>query len=72
MKSDEAVCALLDGLAAAGLAHMVTGGLVSNAYGIARSTHDADIVVQMQGENFAAFARLVYFVTKRLSGSLEF
>ena len=57
MKSEEAVCALLDALASAGVEHMVTGGLVSNAYGIARSTHDADIVVQMQSGNFAAFGR---------------
>ncbi len=57
MKSDEAVCAVLDGLAAAGVPHMVTGGLVSNAHGIARATHDADVVVQMQGGNLAAFAR---------------
>ena len=57
MKSEEAVCSLLDALAAAGVSHMVTGGLVSNAYGIPRSTHDADIVVQMQSGDFAAFAR---------------
>ena len=57
MKSDEAVCTLLDALTAAGLPHMVTGGLVANAHGIPRSTHDADIVVQVQGGDFAAFAR---------------
>ena len=57
MKSDEAVCLLLDALAAAGLPHMVTGGLVSNAHGIARSTHDADIVVQVEAGDFGAFAR---------------
>ncbi len=57
MKSEQAVCTLLDALAAAGLPHMVTGGLVSNAHGIARSTHDADIVVQVRGGDFAGFAR---------------
>ena len=57
MRSGEAVCALLDALASAGFAHMVTGGLVANAYGIVRSTQDADIVVQMEGGDFAAFAR---------------
>ena len=57
MNSVEAVCALLDALAVAGFPHMVTGGLVANAHGIVRSTHDADIVVQMEGGDFAAFAR---------------
>lgn len=35
---------------------MVTGGFVSNHYGVPRSTHDADIVVEMQTATFAAFA----------------
>jgi hypothetical protein len=35
---------------------MVTGGLVSNHYGVARSTKDADIVVQMEPVAFARFA----------------
>ena len=41
MKPGEAVRALLDLLAAKGIPHMVTGGLVANAYGIVRSTPDA-------------------------------
>jgi hypothetical protein len=36
---------------------MVTGGLVANAHGIARSTKDADIVVEMESGSFATFAR---------------
>lgn len=36
---------------------MVTGGFVSNHYGVLRSTQDADIVVQMESVAFAAFAR---------------
>ena len=56
MKSAEAVRAVLEALAAAGVPHMVTGGLVSNHYGVARSTKDADIVVQMVPEAFARFA----------------
>ena len=47
MKSHPAVRAVLRGLAEAGLEHLVTGGLVSNHYGVARSTRDADIVLQM-------------------------
>ena len=55
MNSHEAVCRVLDGLAAAGIPHMVTGGLVANAYGIPRSTHDADIVVQVDEGRFGEF-----------------
>jgi hypothetical protein len=57
MKAGEAVCALLDALTQAGLPHMVTGGLVANAHGIMRTTHDADIVIQLEGGDFGAFAR---------------
>ena len=57
MNSREAVCAILDALTAAGLPHMVTGGLAQNAYGIMRSTNDADIVIEMEGGDFSAFAR---------------
>ena len=59
MKSAEAVQVVLQALASAGLPHMVTGGLVSNHYGVARSTNDADIVVQMQPDAFARFAGLL-------------
>jgi hypothetical protein len=55
VNSREAVCRVLDGLAAASIPHMVTGGLVANAYGIARSTHDADIVVQVDEGSFGKF-----------------
>jgi hypothetical protein len=55
MKAHEAVRVVLFGLAGAGLEHMVTGGLVSNHYGVARSTKDADIVVQMEPQAFARF-----------------
>ena len=54
MKAAEAVCALLDALAAAGLHHMVTGGLVANAHGIARSTKDADIKDRDDARNILA------------------
>lgn len=36
---------------------MVTGGLVANAHGIARSTQDADVVIQVTGHEMAAFQR---------------
>lgn len=57
MNTSEAVCRTLDALTEAGVAHMVTGGLVANAHGIARSTKDADIVIQVGERTFAAFAR---------------
>lgn len=57
MKSYEAIRIVLQGLAAAGLEHMVTGGLVSNHYGVARSTNDADIVLQMEPQAFTQFVR---------------
>src|SRR5436190_4467787 len=57
MKSHEAVRVVLRELAAAGLKHMVTGGLVSNHYGVARSTKDADIVIQMEPQAFGHFVR---------------
>ncbi len=46
MNSGAAVCALLDAMDRASIRYMVTGGLVANAYGIPRSTDDADLVVQ--------------------------
>ncbi len=55
MKAAEAVRALLEALAAKGIDYMVTGGLVSNVYGIVRSTQDADIVVQVEDARFREF-----------------
>ena len=57
MNATKAVCVILDGLSSAGVDHMVTGGLVANAHGIARSTKDADIVIQLSGDAFDRFAR---------------
>ena len=51
------VRAVLDALTAAAIPHMVTGGLVANAHGIARSTKDADIVIQVEGADFGTFER---------------
>jgi len=57
MTAWDGVRAVLDALTAADIPHMVTGGLVANAHGIARSTKDADIVIQVDGADFAAFER---------------
>lgn len=56
MKSREAVNLIIEALAAGEIPHMVTGGLAANAYGIVRSTYDADIVLKIEGRNFEAFA----------------
>lgn len=57
MTTNDAVCAVLDCLDAAKLPHMVTGGLAANHYGVPRATNDADIIIQMEAETFAVFAR---------------
>jgi hypothetical protein len=44
--SEEAALAVIDVLENAGIAYMVVGSLSSNYYGIARSTKDADFVIQ--------------------------
>jgi hypothetical protein len=38
---------VLDALEAAGVPHMLVGGLTANFYGIPRATQDADVVVQL-------------------------
>jgi hypothetical protein len=43
----QAVVAVIDALNAAGIPSMLVGSLSSNAYGIPRSTKDADFVVQL-------------------------
>lgn len=57
MNSREATCSTLEALEAAGLPYMLTGGLVQNTFGIVRSTHDADIVVQIEAGDFNSFVR---------------
>ncbi len=47
MKEVDAVAAMIDALHAAGIPFMLVGSLSSNVYGIARSTKDADFVVQL-------------------------
>jgi hypothetical protein len=47
MKSEEIVRRVLDGLDAVKIPYVLVGSFASNAYGVSRSTQDADIVVQM-------------------------
>jgi hypothetical protein len=46
--SDEATLAVIAALEAEGVPYMVVGSLSSNLYGMPRSTHDADFVVQLE------------------------
>lgn len=52
----EAVKAVLDALDAAGAPYMLTGSFASNAYGIARSTKDADVIVDFDRANLDTIA----------------
>jgi len=52
----EAVRAVLDALDAASAPYMLTGSFASNAYGIARSTKDADVVVDFDQANLDEIA----------------
>lgn len=47
MTPEEATLALLDALASLEIPFLVVGSLSSNVYGIARSTKDADVVVEL-------------------------
>jgi hypothetical protein len=55
--ADEAVVAVLDALATAGIPHMVVGSLASNVHGIPRSTRDADVVVELAPGSLERLAR---------------
>ncbi len=48
MNSLEATAAVVDALEQAGIPYLLVGAFSSNAYGIARSTKDADFVVSLQ------------------------
>ncbi len=47
MESERIALELIDVLQAMKIPYMIVGSLSSNAYGIARSTHDADFVVEL-------------------------
>jgi hypothetical protein len=52
----EATRIVVETLAKCGTPHMVVGGLSSNAYGIPRSTKDADIVLAVDGKSIFEMA----------------
>jgi hypothetical protein len=47
---NEATLAVIDALETLGIPYMLVGSLSSNAYGIPRSTHDADFVIECAAE----------------------
>lgn len=47
MTEHDAVLAVIDAIETLGLPHMLVGSLSSNAYGIPRSTQDADFVIEL-------------------------
>lgn len=57
MTSEEATVATLDALNALGARYVLTGSLASSFHGIARSTKDADFVVEIKGEEVAALSK---------------
>lgn len=50
MTIDDVTLRVIDALNTSGLAYMLVGSFSSNAYGIPRSTKDADFVLQLQGD----------------------
>jgi hypothetical protein len=50
MTSDEATICVIDALEASGISYMLVGSLSSNFYGFARSTKDADFVIELAGQ----------------------
>lgn len=47
MTSEDATLAMIAALDAAAIPYMIVGSLSSNFYGVARSSHDADFVIQL-------------------------
>lgn len=64
MNSNEAVATVIDALEAAEVPYMLVGSLSSMFYGVPRSTHDADFVVQLGSKS-------VRTVTDRLGGAFR-
>lgn len=57
MNSEDAVSTVIRALDAIGMPHMLTGSLASNLYGVPRSSHDADLVLQTLQFDFAALRK---------------
>lgn len=71
MTPEEAVLAVIDALESTGVPYMLVGSFSSNYYGVARSTQDADFVIQLGSESILSIgARLE--AEFRLDPQMEF
>lgn len=59
MTSDEAIQRVAAGLNSLAIPYMVVGSLSTNVYGLARSTLDADVVVQLEDGQIKQLAELL-------------
>src|SRR5262249_50667809 len=71
MTSEEAALAVIDALEKIGVPYMVVGSFSSNYYGIARSTKDADFVIQFDAQLMTSLAASLA-PTFRLDPQLSF
>lgn len=53
MENAKYVGAMIDAIEAAGIPYMLVGSLSSNVFGVARSTKDADLVVELGSRKVA-------------------
>ena len=56
MTGNEATAKVIDILEEMGIPYMLVGSFSSNAYGVARSTHDADFVIELGDQTVRAIA----------------
>lgn len=56
MTSTDAILAVIDGLEALQIPYMLVGSISSSAYGIARSSKDADVVIELGGRSIRPLA----------------
>ncbi len=59
MTGDEATGAVVDALNSLAIPYMIVGSLSSNQYGIARATHDADFVVDLNERSILELKKLL-------------
>ena len=57
MNNNQATARVVEALEASSVGYMLVGALSSNAYGIARSTNDADIVVSFKTQGVVEFSK---------------
>jgi hypothetical protein len=57
--NNEATVSVIEALEACGIPYMLVGSYSSNAYGIARSTQDADFVIELGEKSIAEVARRI-------------